>query len=1246
MKKASIAAVAFAILFFTCGKELNDNPYDPDYGGDYRLEVVWDSLSAAPEIFHIYHAPFTVTGADAFARFEISGADSAVFADSSADSSFALYFVKPGRAACVITGVHHNGDSTVLDTVFNVVNPYRIAPDSLPRVSVEETAALRIVRADGASVGGLDALWSSGDGNAEKRSVSEPYIIERSSRGVFTYSVSLHDAWGNEYEIGEAQIEVIRARPVIDSVTLSDTPVLGDTISFTCFVSNAGDSARLTALVEGDTIRNEWEIVVDGRLSFDWKAAVSDTVSLVFQVHGMSDTDQLIASNALDTVIHIGYVAPRPSFSFDSQEIPTGDSLRIEAPDTTKRTVQWIWRRSAVGAAETTGVAFKALFYEAPVRDTILVGGLDEFGSLGPIDTMLIEAKTFEYQLNVHRPAGLWDGYADTLIASVQTNRILSPEQVSYVWSVPVSLDTTDRGDTLIVRASGPGRDTLSVIGWIGGESNSTNRVSIELPVWAHRPVIALDSTVYRAHPGDMVTVMATVRDTNPGGGIDAIFRRLHDTLDTLAADSTSWPLTFDYPGVYVLAVRARDNDQFMSDTFKARIEIVSEAPVVTDVMKPDTMYYKKAVSLTMVTHTSTIGGEVVAYHWDFDGDTTEWDTTTQSAALAWRFADSGAVTVTAACTDEFDKRSAAKTTVLNVNPGLPRIIDLTHQTAFVRDTIAFFVQARDNDNAPLTYAIASDSFGALDSNTGDSSFMVSFTDAGQKFVRVSVSDTHGMVSDSVFVIPVLSGAPVVDVDSFPGMVWMYDTVRYTVSGNDPNNRIVQWAVQWQPGAAFETRVGDSAFFHAYSSSGEMMLQAYASDEYGISSDTVHDTITVLRGAPAIASIAINSAPLSVFVNDNLTFSITGSDPNPDGTVDSILISWNGDALFEERKAASANAADFSHAFASTQRGEQTIRVRVIDDDAITTDSTFRVNVRLGAPVIDSIVPDTVWVVDTNDIHISASDSNGYIIETWVDWDTNGVWDDSSTVTDTFTHAWDTTFGGKFATFRAKVMDDDSLTTTALCSVFVRLGRPVVGRSSHTYPDSIQWVDGNDGDLDTMFYRFSGVNTLVIVGANDTDGVVDSIYWYLNDSQTPNRKSSEKTLELLGKQSTKMIVRALDNNRLLSKPYTFWVYPDEPPPAPSLGAPTIQGDSVRLVWENADAKDGDSTYFQILCDTNNPPSTVIKEFGTCKKSGTEFYYWFKPPHTGTTVRYRWRVRARDARGSEVNGDGTPYFDFP
>jgi hypothetical protein len=105
---------------------------------------------------------------------------------------------------------------------------------------------------------------------------------------------------------------------------------------------------------------------------------------------------------------------------------------------------------------------------------------------------------------------------------------------------------------------------------------------------------------------------------------------------------------------------------------------------------------------------------------------------------------------------------------------------------------------------------------------------------------------------------------------------------------------------------------------------------------------------------------------------------------------------------------------------------------------------------------------------------------------------------------------------------------------------------------------------------------------------------------------------------------------------------TFWLYPDAPPPVPTVTA--IAGtDSITIYWKGKDFHDGSLTQYEaLLHDGSNPDTTRPQDIISAWKSGYRiadnsptFDYMMKFKLTANTPQhlFYYQVLAHDARGS-------------
>ncbi len=120
------------LLCLVCTEFKDDNPYDPDWKGDYFLEVGWDSIPDILGTFIEYRIPFTHSVGDEklnsfFPMDTLQDIiDTAVFAQSDS-AGFRLYFIKEYNGSIKIAGKALN-DRVVPDSgVVLLVNPFEVA---------------------------------------------------------------------------------------------------------------------------------------------------------------------------------------------------------------------------------------------------------------------------------------------------------------------------------------------------------------------------------------------------------------------------------------------------------------------------------------------------------------------------------------------------------------------------------------------------------------------------------------------------------------------------------------------------------------------------------------------------------------------------------------------------------------------------------------------------------------------------------------------------------------------------------------------------------------------------------------------------------------------------------------------------------------------------------------------------------------------------------------------------------------
>jgi len=411
---------------------------------------------------------------------------------------------------------------------------------------------------------------------------------------------------------------------------------------------------------------------------------------------------------------------------------------------------------------------------------------------------------------------------------------------------------------------------------------------------------------------------------------------------------------------------------------------------------------------------------------------------------------------------------------------------------------------------------------------------------------------------------------------------------------------------------------------HTFALYGSRVVWAKCRDEFKYSQSQAY-TIVVDPGIPDLSQISVDVADTVIFIADARKYSVGVEDYN--GTIAALYFDVDDGAYSASYNVSSlgSDAVDtsFGYTFAIDNSGSHTVRVIAVDNDGMrdTTDKT--INVRLGAPVVDSIVPDTVWVNDNNVFTVFWHDTNGTQADSFVmDSDFDGALDLGNS-TGSFSHSFDTSEAGSHSS-RAKVKDGDGVWSgEKVLPVHVRLGRPVV--SGATSGDSIQWVEGSGSDRDTMFYVWSGsyTQTTMKVDTADSNGMCSWFYWDFDDNGSVNSTTTTTTTANGFSENTayRLRVWCKDDDSLVSPALACIVYPDGPPPTPTSLAAGGSGSDVTIAWSGKDVKDGDGTLYQLLVRKGTTPpvdsdSLLVfragNTFGSGSAYGKDYEYTFTP----------------------------------
>jgi PKD repeat protein len=261
-------------------------------------------------------------------------------------------------------------------------------------------------------------------------------------------------------------------------------------------------------------------------------------------------------------------------------------------------------------------------------------------------------------------------------------------------------------------------------------------------------------------------------------------------------------------------------------------------------------------------------------------------------------------------------------------------------------------------------------------------------------------------------------------------------------------------------------------------------------------------------GSPPTAS-AESSAP-TAFRNQDVTFTVTASDPEGDETITARDWDLDDDGQFDD-----AQGAAVTTAFSTP--GEKAVHVRVTDDQGETAFADAAVTIVNRAPVVDEFARSSAEAFRGQDVTFAAvasdPDGDGTIAAREWDLDGDGQFDDAQGAG--VTHSFGT-LGVK--TVQVRVTDDAGATATAQTSVTIvnrfplpgftfRPVEPVAGQvvtftSASEDPDGTplahSWDLDGDGSYDdatgsTASRAFSAGSHSVALRADDGDGGVVTV---------------------------------------------------------------------------------------------------------------------------------------------------------
>jgi len=1191
-------------IFCTKKYEFN-NPLGSDYQGSYVLHVQWKTLPSTLHLDTAYRVPCVVGAApDTFASIGVDSADTQ-YVDNNSSKNIAhdmlvLYFKKAFNGKLYVVGTHPNGKETRDSAVITVVNQYK------PRVEFADTSASVgngvnpvMVTISGLCDSGKSVCdpvkgiyWKSGNLGAPDSLPGANYATINEKVGGVVGGKDTLILWAIGQK-GYSSDTLLRVRaitgyvPVFHGIDLVDSMQCGDTLRFKVRFDSLYQT-KVRAIVSRDS----------GTYKDTSEAFACSTSTVVIMTRPLIDTGKVIvsvrlrdASGALSAMIpkdtiYIRYKVPVLSIQ-PAIELPVNAAQRISVINLDSAAVKYVWTFGP-DKPDTTSVPSFTKTYGDTGTDSVIVRGINVWGFAGKPVQAVITIKKLKYSLIANDTIFPTDVAARRLvrfgvILSMDSSLSFSANGGGYHWHV-------DSGTTTIFDTTGPdlssitrkfpdgGVATITVVAF-DTIQNKSNQIVQQVTVHRYEPKCAFNprTTTTRINRSD--TLKLHYYDTNPDGSgtVDSVYWDVNEdgVAEVVNYRDSTLPVSFTSAGAYTMRAWVKDNDGFPSSPDSIRITVTSDHPYRNGTIPDTVIYINTALFMKAQFLPGDNQSKITGYTWHISGAEHPKDTVTSTAGLARIFDTAGVDTVTVNCTDMDGLASVMLDTFLvKVSKGEPVALGITPHAAWTNAATQF--TALSTSVRPGTRVVRchvswdnSSSFTRYDTTA----FSYSFPGSGLQRIRLYVVDNDSIASDTISdSVMVRLGKPVAISVRPDSTVFIKDVRHYSINAFDSaTGKIAAYYVSIDKGGF--RQLSAATFDTAFGLPGVKKLQVVIRNDRNIYSDTLSDSVMVNVGKPAITAIAPDVSKDSVFVLDARAFTIKGHDSH--GHIDSVKVSWNGTTQFTESVKAVGDSARFPHTFTITDTAVKSIRVRLVNDGAQTTDSVYSLKVRLGKPVVDAIAPQTVWVNDDTTFVVTARDTNGTVDSLIINWG-DGTAQVKKAFASTITHKYAMAqYGSK--TVKVVAKDNDGIySDTAKLTVNVQLGKP--------------WVTGVTTDTNVARIYIDDPITFTVAYA-DSNGSVDSISI---DNGTgafgPWRKVTGTAYSFVRKfsrtEAGSKTVRAkvMDFDGVVSDASSLTVNVQ-------LGAPTVDSVSVDTTGKNIFVKDV-RTYKVYVSDVNGTVTNI------------------------------------------------------
>ncbi|MBN2035345.1 MAG: PKD domain-containing protein [Chitinispirillaceae bacterium] len=1228
---------ALAIALITACIDRSLDVTDPDYPPDgYSITPQWSAVDTGNlRIIALYRIPFSL-GKESFktltARFSRPDLlDTALFSKEFMDNRLALYFLAPGSCTLTLDGLHPNNRHTTVTTVLTAENPYRISGDTL--LGVTETGRYCLLPRPEFDSTNLDLRtgWRLDTGSITPLEPGDTFTFAAVRPGSMTLSALLIDSvYGHTVAVDSLPLLFPGYRPSFDSVqVVTDTIVPGDRPRVRIFV-NDRDSGSLSALMVSE-IPRIWNDTFDltGPLMYSSiltkKVPVRDTGCIRFSV---SVTDPAgLASPIKSGSFTVKADPPLVRFVPDTTEIALlADMVQTLLVTATADT--FVWNIDGEDTVTTSPLLQRIFITGSKKTANVSVYGIDRYGYRGPMASVRIVEETSPYDLRfTHVPGdSAYRDSANWTVVTSRTDRVHDNHAV-FCWNI-IRLGS---GDTIGRFETAPQGDSGSTFRIAMLSDSGVNLDSIDLKVCVvlrdtlgpdhssplridssrirlFRPVITVGKIVPRGDSvavGQEMTVRFIAQDVNRNGHIDSVFWKQSGiaTVYALPADADSMAMRHASPGPVTILLWTRDNDGEISDTARIQLHVVKNRPRITSlIMSRPVVYALERCTLSVTIETGILRSPVQKTVWRCSDDSAA-DTVVHGLVLSLSFSSPGKKTVSVTAIDAQGDTSHIFTDTITIVSGRPTVIVADAPDSISTGMPATIIFALSDlkslidtvywqdDEARAIHTIAIPCL--------DSSVTCTWQQPGTRTILLWARDRIGDMSDTVSAaIVVVQNRPRITGFHRPqGTVYSHlpCTVAVSAQPGFSQCRITAWCWDVPNDVSInDTITGDSSLSTVFDSPGKKRFSVIVIDSLGDSSAAFTDSIVVDPGLPRVTAVSFDTTGQGVFVNDQIHFTVSATDPNGSVNQYRVVLKKQGtdDSLLTQ-----GSSSRLPCILPVGNDGVYSVIAYAMDDDSLWSAAFVHprhLMVRAGWPFITANHPEESWMYDLVTLYVQVVDTNGMIHALACEWD-DGSADTiryaspQQDVRDTLSHRY-VSHGTRQV--RLTATDDDGLASVRTLTITVNKGAPSVSAAADTFV----WYDNKGG--------FRGDTINFHATAEDSNGTISRYVWILSGALDTSASDTVITAAdslLIGAANSafwadhgrlrpdttyKGAVFVIDDDGLKSLPDTFCYYVDAPRSF-SVAAQAREGHSGdRTIYEliNANGTSSNDSLFITIQD--------------------------------------------------------------